>query len=101
MRNLYRVISILLIAALAFTAAAIIEERYWNSRERELYPKGVTVEVLDRENDLVIASDLFGNLWGFKGCEDLEIGDVLALIMDSKGTLEIYDDAIVSLRCAY
>ncbi len=100
-KKLYAAVSILLFGALVFAYAIIIEERYCESLERNLYPKGVTIEELDRVNDMVIASDINGNLCGFHGCEDWEIGDIVAMIMDARGTPEIYDDVIVQTRCAY
>ena len=93
--------SLLLVLALVFSLAVIVEERYIASRERDLYPKGITVVDLDGEKDLVTATDCNGYLWGFYGCEDLAEGDILAVIMDSRGTMEIYDDVMVKYRYAY
>ena len=101
MRKLRYYASFFLVIALVFSLAVIVEERYATSRERDLYPKGMTVEAFDRENDLVIASDWTGHLWGFYGCEDLLVGDVIAAIMDSRGTPEIYDDVVMEIRCVY
>ena len=39
-----------------------------------------------------------GNIFSFYGGEDLEVGDVIAVIFDDKGTPEVTDDEIVSVR---
>ena len=100
-KRIYCVVSVAVVIALVFAAAVIVEERYMRSRERDIYPKGVIVEELDYYDDSVIVSDANGFLWSFQGCEDYEVGDILALIMDGRGTPEIFDDAIVDVRCAY
>ena len=99
-KKLYIAVSFLLFIALVFSIAVIVEERYWNLMERNLYPKSVVVETVDAENDIVIVADSNGFLWGFSGCEDWQVGDVAAMIMDSRGTREIFDDAIVVVQCA-
>ena len=101
MRKLRFYTSFLLLIALVFSLAVIVEERYIASRERDLYPKAAVITELDRENDIVTVTDCNGFMWDFYGCEDLLEGDVLAMIMDSRGTMKIFDDVVVEIRCAY
>ena len=63
-----------------------------------LYPNAA--EIVEIDNDLVICSDGAENLWAFWGAEDYETGDIVALIMDSRGTPDIHDDTIVAVRYA-
>ena len=42
--------------------------------------------------------DFNGNLWQFEGCEDWLENDVVACIMNDKGTPIIFDDEIVDLH---
>ena len=39
-----------------------------------------------------------GNLFAFDGGEDLEEGDVIAVIMNSNGTPNVVDDIVVNVR---
>ena len=39
-----------------------------------------------------------GNLFAFDGGEDLEVGDVLAVIMNSNGTPNVVDDIVIDVR---
>ena len=67
-----------------------------------LYPLSTVVVEISDEDDTVICEDFNGNLWAFYGVEDWFEGDICALLMDSKGTPEIYDDVIVNARyCGY
>ena len=49
-------------------------------------------------NSLVTFETLNGNLFSFYGGEDLEVGDVIAVIFDDKRTPDITDDEVVSVR---
>ena len=62
------------------------------------YPQSMTVVQIDEATDTVTCEDATGNLWQFKGIEDWFIGDIAAMIMDSKGTAEISDDEIITIR---
>lgn len=64
----------------------------------DLYPKTAVVTCVDEESDMVYCMDYTKNLWSFEGSEDWETGDVVSMIMDTKGTDTIYDDEIVSIR---
>ena len=62
------------------------------------YPQSMVVVQVDTATDTVTGQDSTGNLWQFKGCEDWFTGDTVAMIMDNKGTAEISDDEIISIR---
>ena len=62
------------------------------------YALTAVVSKIDTENDAVVCYDAAGNSWVFHGIEDWEVGDVCSMLMNDKGTTEIYDDEIVSVR---
>ena len=100
-KGLYTAVSIILFIALIFSCSIIVDGRCRLKVERDFYPKCATIETVDREHDIVIVADCSGFLWGFSGCEDWEVGDVVAMIMNTRGTPEIFDDVIVQTRCAF
>lgn len=62
----------------------------------------VTSVIIQDENEPwnseIIFETMNGNIFSFYGGEDLEVGDMIAVIFDDKGTSEITDDAVVSVR---
>lgn len=67
------------------------------------YPEcGVVTEVKQTGTEpwetTVIFETMNGNLFQFEGGEDLEEGDVIALIMNDMGTLEVKDDIVIDVR---
>lgn len=62
------------------------------------YALTTCVVEVDRDNDIVTCEDSNGNLWEFYGCEDWQEGDCASLLMNSRGTASIYDDAIEGAR---
>lgn len=60
------------------------------------YPAIGCVCGFDEANDLVIYTDCNGNEWDFPEIQDWEEGDMVALIMNDKGTEGIYDDEPVT-----
>ena len=62
------------------------------------YALTTCVVEVDRDNDIVTCEDSNGNLWEFYGCEDWQEGDCASLLMNSKGTASVYDDAIEGAR---
>lgn len=66
--------------------------------ERTEYPLVLNVTNISFNTDTVLFVDNDGNLWSARGIEDFEIGDECAAIMDSKGTDEIFDDEIVTIK---
>ena len=64
----------------------------------ETYAMTAVVVSLDYDNDVVEVEDFNGNVWAFDECEDWQVFDVCALVMDDNNTKSIYDDAILSVR---
>lgn len=93
--NYILVICALIVAFLlgCFITATIIDYR----NDNRCYAKTARIVELDRENDVVVIEDNNGFLWEFTGCEDWEIGDSCACVMNSKGTETIFDDEIVKV----
>ena len=65
---------------------------------RDFYPTSAVVESVDYSTDTVIVRDNAGFLWGFLGCEDYQVNDEVAMIMDGKRTDMVFDDTIVIVR---
>lgn len=65
-----------------------------------LYPRGVVVKGFDFDSDSIIFEDASGIQWWMHGIEDWSVGDYAALLIDSCGTEDIYDDLIVAARYA-
>ena len=64
----------------------------------EDYAMVAKVVNVDYSADLVDVVDANGNIWQFDGCEDWEVNDLCACLMDDNGTEIIYDDMIISCR---
>ncbi|MCQ2770956.1 MAG: hypothetical protein MJ236_04070, partial [Clostridia bacterium] len=60
----------------------------------QAYAKHCIVTKLDHVNDVVVCEDVNGFEWEFKGIEDYDLGDIVALVMDNNGTEIICDDEI-------
>lgn len=71
---------------------------YHGEKEKNTYP--ATMEVTNIENDVVTIQTSTGIVYQFTGAEDLAVGDLVSLIMDNKGTVEIFDDEILQVRYA-
>jgi len=67
-------------------------------RERPcvVYGKCAVVVGLEANSDAVIVEDISGNIWAFYGIGNWQLGDCVILLMDSRGTESIYDDAILT-----
>jgi len=61
------------------------------------YPNLMTVANIETKTEIVTCNDTEGNSWAFYGTESYNIGDKLLVIMDNKGTEEIFDDSIVEV----
>lgn len=61
------------------------------------YPRIMTVTDIETETEMVVCDDEEGNIWAYYGTENIKIGDKMLVIMDNKGTKEIYDDLIVEV----
>lgn len=67
-----------------------------------LYSLTGIVREVNYDTDIVSVEDYNGNIWQFYGCEDWMPNDCCSMIMDSKGTSNVEDDKIVSIRyCAW
>ena len=64
------------------------------------YPEcGVVTDTTFIGNDSVVTFETMnGNLFCFDGGEDLEEGDMIAVIMNSMGTPNVTDDVIIDVR---
>ena len=67
-------------------------------RNEKYYPTMAIITELQWESDTVVLTDLAGRVWEFTGIEDWNLGDFVAMIMDRKGTVIVYDDEIVAVR---
>ena len=77
-----------LITALALTACAPIHNA--------TYTREMTVTETNHTTNEVVLIDTEGHEWFFYGVENWLVGDNCTCTMDSKGTADITDDAIVS-----
>lgn len=68
-----------------------------HGEESNFYAKVGVVFRMDYIENIVYVVDFFGEEWSFFGCEDWDIGDFVAAVMDTMGTELIYDDEIVSV----
>ena len=64
----------------------------------ELYPRTMVVSEIDAGSDTVVLTDSVGFVWAFYGVEDWQIGDICSCIMDTSGTENIEDDAIIDAK---
>lgn len=61
-----------------------------------LYPE--TGKVVEICNDVVTVETSTGNLFEFYGSEDWFVGDIVSMIMDSCGTVQVNDDVIITVK---
>ena len=67
---------------------------------KRLYPNALYVAETNKEENYVAAVSITGNAFKFSGVDDWMIGDVVAVIMDDKGTENVDDDVIIKKRYA-
>lgn len=64
-----------------------------------IYPNAGRIESVDEKTDTFRIVDDAGDIWEMYGIEDFQVGDNVAMIMDSNGTEDtIYDDIVLSVR---
>lgn len=63
-----------------------------------LYALTAIVVDIDYINEEVTAEDCNGNLWKFGGSADWARGDCASLVINDRGTAEIFDDVVESVR---
>ena len=69
-----------------------------HSAVNDLYAKSAVVTHLNNVTDIVTIQDSNGFCWEFEGCEDWQVGDHCACVMNDKGTQQIFDDEIISVK---
>ena len=84
----------LMIALLMFVMCVMFAHA---EEEPDFYAKVGIIFRMDYEEDIVYVVDFFGEEWSFFGCEDWDVGDFVAAVMNTMGTELIYDDEIVSV----
>lgn len=84
------------VALMAILMAIVTPFIYHGKQMKDLYP--AVMEVVSIENDLVTVQTSTGIAYQFEGAQDLAVGDLVGLIMDSEGTERILDDSIVKVR---
>lgn len=82
----------------AVAASALIALALIIAFIRSIYPDAMTVTEIS--GDLVTIETATGNQFQFYGAEDYEEGDLVAVLMYSKGTEKVTDDIIVRVRYA-
>jgi hypothetical protein len=66
---------------------------------KNIYPDTLIIDKIDTINDVVIGRTVTGMLYSFEGCEDWQIGDIAAVIMNDNGTKDtVTDDRIINVR---
>lgn len=63
-----------------------------------LYAETAIVREIDYATDTVTVECGNGNLLCFSECDDWAEGDICSMLMDSKGTPEVADDEILSVK---
>ena len=82
----------------------VLIQRYPQSKIDSFYPEcGIVIAVDYYEGHEAWDSKVTfqtgnGNMFSYWGGEDMEVGDVIACIMDDKGTPEVSDDEVISVR---
>jgi hypothetical protein len=64
----------------------------------EIYPRTMVVSEVDEKSDTVVLTDSIGFVWEFRGVEDWQVGDICSCIMNTNGTENIEDDAIIDAK---
>lgn len=100
MFNKERIINVLLVLCVVCAVAACVCKvvALVEQPKEQTYAMTCKVVATDREYDTLVLKDSTGNLWALEGCEDWQVNDCCAVVMNDKGTDSIYDDEIVSLR---
>lgn len=66
----------------------------------EQYPQTFVVDSINYNQNYMILIDFNGNEWIHEDVEDFDRGDIVAAIMEERGTPTIYDDEIIMIRYA-
>ena len=65
-----------------------------------IYPRAAVITLVDYDTDTVYLLDYEKNSWSFTGAECWEENDVVAMVIDGKGTESHHDDEILDMRFA-
>ena len=69
--------------------------------ESRFYPSAAIIIEIIEDEDLVTCIDAAGRIWQFYGIEDLDVGDIVAMILWDAGTPEsVFDDEIIDATYA-
>lgn len=90
--------AVLLLAILMFAFGIFVGLVGNKETKNETYALTGKVVNIAYATDTVTIVDCNSNYWQFKGTEDYEINDIVACIVDTKGTDLIKDDEIISAR---
>ena len=87
------VISVIVISVIISLFCVAFE----HSKVSNLYAKSAVVTHVNHVTDTATIQDNNGFCWEFKGCEDWQVNDNCACIMNDNATKQIYDDEIISV----
>ena len=88
----------LMIVISAIPWIAIIAGDSADSAKSETYLLNTIVQEVNKETDTVTCIDYNGNLWEFYGVEDWQKGDFATMMMNTCGTINIFDDEIIKVE---
>lgn len=73
-----------------------INAKFGAAAPAAVYPRAAVVTELDCDSDILTVEDAGGIVWKLSGCEDYDIGDVVAMLMQEDGNPDtIRDDLVV------
>lgn len=95
----------LYVVVVVLVCAVVVWGTFWAGRayeqykvETNLYPKSAVITYIDKDTDLVLIEDFFGNRFLFDDADEWMVGDMVGLIMDNNGTPEdLTDDEILAI----
>ena len=94
-KNITKRIVITLVIATMTLGAVVVSIMIDSFESGRLYTmKGIVTEV-DEETRQTIFVDESGERWGFYGIKNWTVGDTIKLTVNSKDTIEIYDDEVI------
>lgn len=98
MSNFVKIILLVVVAVVIICSIFVAEGIGEDIAISRLYPMTAIIVHTSTYTDTVTVKDFNGNLWQFKGVEDYEVGDIVSLIMNDKGTEKIFDDEIIKAQ---
>ena len=98
MKNTIRTSTIVILLCGTLLCLALILFTAPITNTYNLYAMSSQVVELDQTNNIVTIKDKQGFLWSFVSCDDWQLNDCCVCIMDNKGTHQIFDDEIISVK---